>query len=114
MSKCENCQKYTDCSTGSGLTWPCGAYAPQAQAPEEVHTYPQMNETIKDLLRRSAEPMNLYILARIEELEKINAEMLEAWRDVCAACGFNDGCKEEACAGHKWRPLWGQDGEAPE
>jgi len=28
-----------------------------------------MNEFIKDLLRRSDEPMNQYILARIEELE---------------------------------------------
>lgn len=34
-----------------------------------IHTYPAMNETIKDLLRRSPEPMQQYILARIEELE---------------------------------------------
>ena len=26
MSKCLNCKKYEDCSTGSGLTWPCGAF----------------------------------------------------------------------------------------
>ena len=24
--KCENCTKYDDCQTGSGSTWPCGAY----------------------------------------------------------------------------------------
>lgn len=30
MSKCEGCQKYTDCSIGSGLTWPCGAYVPMS------------------------------------------------------------------------------------
>ena len=24
--KCETCKKYSDCSTGSGLIWPCGAY----------------------------------------------------------------------------------------
>lgn len=36
----------------------------------QIKTYPEMNETIKDLLRRSEEPMQLYILARIEELEK--------------------------------------------
>lgn len=36
----------------------------------KIKTYPQMNETIKDLLRRSEEPMKLYILARIEDLEK--------------------------------------------
>lgn len=26
--KCTNCKKYDDCRTGSGLTWPCGAYDP--------------------------------------------------------------------------------------
>lgn len=34
-----------------------------------MKTYPKMNETVKDLLRRSNEPMSLYILARLEELE---------------------------------------------
>lgn len=23
---CQNCKKYDDCWTGSGLMWPCGAY----------------------------------------------------------------------------------------
>lgn len=23
---CQTCEKYPDCFTGSGLTWPCGAY----------------------------------------------------------------------------------------
>ena len=27
--KCENCTKYDDCRTGSGLTWLCGAYQPK-------------------------------------------------------------------------------------
>lgn len=27
--KCESCTKYDDCRTGSGLTWPCGAYRPK-------------------------------------------------------------------------------------
>lgn len=27
--KYENCTKYDDCRTGSGLTWPCGAYQPK-------------------------------------------------------------------------------------
>ena len=65
-----------------------------------------MNETVKDLLRRSQEPMNLYILARIEELERENADMLAAWKGVCEACGFNDGCEYSDCGGHRWRALW--------
>ena len=31
MNKCESCQKYVDCSSGSGLTWPCGAYVPRPE-----------------------------------------------------------------------------------
>ena len=27
--KCENCKKYDDCRTGSGLWQPCGAYVPK-------------------------------------------------------------------------------------
>lgn len=27
--KCETCKKHEDCKSGSGLTWPCGAYAPE-------------------------------------------------------------------------------------
>lgn len=26
---CENCEKYVDCKSGSGLTWPCAAYVPK-------------------------------------------------------------------------------------
>ena len=59
MSKCEGCTKYADCASGSGLTWPCGAYVPKAQAPAKIHTYPQMNETVKDLMRRTGEPLPL-------------------------------------------------------
>lgn len=30
--KCDNCKKHDDCATGSGLVWPCGAYAPKLVA----------------------------------------------------------------------------------
>lgn len=73
MNKCKNCQRYDECA-GFALRGiiqqPCEQYAPKSQATEEIHTYPKMDEVIKDLLRRSDEPMNRYILARIEELEK--------------------------------------------
>lgn len=39
----------------------------------KINLYPEMNLMIKDLLRRSDEPMNQYILARIEHLEAENA-----------------------------------------
>lgn len=27
---CDNCKKHDDCSSGSGLVWPCGVYVPKA------------------------------------------------------------------------------------
>ena len=34
--KCENCTKYDDCRTGSGLTWPCGAYRTKAESGTDI------------------------------------------------------------------------------
>lgn len=31
-TKCTSCRKYLDCSTGSGLALPCGAYVPVGSA----------------------------------------------------------------------------------
>lgn len=44
----------------------------------QIKTYPEMNEIIKNLLRLSDEPMNLYILARIEELEKQVSDLTQS------------------------------------
>lgn len=27
---CDNCKKHDDCSSGSGIVWPCGVYVPKA------------------------------------------------------------------------------------
>lgn len=51
------------------------------EAISALKTYQEMNETIKDLLRRIEEPMSLYILARIEELER-QASRAPAWISV--------------------------------
>ena len=78
----------------------------------EIKTYPEMNKTIKDLLRRSEEPMNLYILARIEELEKQLAEAVEdIWKystgNTCRSCiEWKEGrCSRPGpkdCGGYSW------------
>ena len=37
--KCTSCRKYLDCSTGSGLTWPCGAYVPVSKPnDDDIHS----------------------------------------------------------------------------
>lgn len=51
MSKCERCKKYADCASGSGLTWPCGAYVPKEQSLEKIHTY---YKTLAKNLRRES------------------------------------------------------------
>lgn len=91
----------------------------------EIKTYPEMNETIKDLLRRSEEPMDLYIVARLEELEKQLAtrgfaggpgdDSIEVIRPVqgnrdmalepCPFCGSTNVVYERysSKAGERWR-----------
>lgn len=39
----------------------------------EIHTYPEMNQKIKDILRLGDDPMCLYAAERIEELETLLA-----------------------------------------
>ena len=69
--KCENCTKYDDCRTGSGLTWPCGAYVPKSV-------------TNADRIRRMSD----------EELADI---FLRA--DFCKCCEHNkDGACNYICA----------------
>lgn len=67
----------------------------------QTHTYPGMNETIKDMLRRSGEPMQLCALARIEELEKtlIDAETqhrVEYCEDAKYDCVALKNCRIES------------------
>lgn len=78
----------------------------------EIKTYPEMNETIKDLLRRSEEPMNLYIVARIEELEKqLAAAAEDIWKystgNTCRSCiewkeGLCSRPGPKDCGGYSW------------
>ena len=78
----------------------------------EIKTYPEMNETIKDLLRRSEEPMSLYILARIEELEKLLAAAIDdIWNystgNTCRSCiewkaGRCSRPGPKDCGGYSW------------
>ena len=71
MMKCENCTKYDDFRTGSGLTWPCGAYVPKSV-------------TNADRIRRMSD----------EELADI---FLRA--DFCKCCEHNkDGVCNYICA----------------
>ncbi|MFA1821184.1 hypothetical protein ACDX78_13590 [Virgibacillus oceani] len=45
---------------------------------KEINTYPEMNETIKDILRLSDEQHDQYILKRIIELEEENERYKQA------------------------------------
>lgn len=69
MMNCQNCTKYDDCRTGSGLTWPCGAYHPKTV-------------TNADRIRAMSD----------EEL----AVFLDGFTCNCIDCRDNDG-KNESC-----------------
>lgn len=43
---------------------------------EEIRTYPEMNEKIKDILRIDSDPFYLYVAQRIEDLE----QEVEHWK----------------------------------
>ena len=62
----------------------------------EIHTYPEMNAQIKDLLRIGEQPICLYAAKRIEELEEyerkngknIATDYDEVDQFVCSECGI--------------------------
>ena len=62
--KCENCTKYDDCRTGSGMTWPYGAYRP-------------MVITNADCIRTMSD-------------EELASEILRRWRAETEAGNFED------------------------
>ena len=78
----------------------------------EIHTYPEMNQKIKDILRLGDDPMCLYAAARIEELETLLAAAVkDIWNfstgNTCRSCihwaagrCFRPGAKD--CAGYSW------------
>lgn len=51
----------------------------------KITTYPEMNEEIKNLLRMSDEPLDLYTAVRLEELE---TQLRKAIEDLDRACGM--------------------------
>ena len=85
MTPCEKCQKYDDCRTGTGggLVWPCGAYAPTAEAPEEKIEIPEakslrwlaMNfpftENPADETDRLCNAIHVYATAGADLIEKL-------------------------------------------
>ena len=50
--KCESCTKYDDCRTGSGLTWPCGAYRPKTGGWMDIE---KLIEDLRGLLKQYGE-----------------------------------------------------------
>ena len=60
MSKCKTCKKYDDCRSGSGLTWPCGAYVP-AQTTNADCIRAMSDEELAEFLIDLADDGNLKI-----------------------------------------------------
>lgn len=76
MSKCESCQKYADCSSGSGLTWPCGAYVPR---PETVTRF--------DKIRACQTPEEMVVELNANSRRFCPKSYVKKWRDCTVSCG---------------------------
>ena len=87
--KCENCTKYDDCRTGSGLTWPCGAYRPKAGSGTDIE------KLVEDLrIACAGNQHNIMGVAATTlsmlqvENEKLRAEVESLKKGNCAGCSI--------------------------
>ena len=88
--KCENCTKYDDCRTGSGLTWPCGAYRPKTGGGIDIEKLAERlgqeayGSDIEDLLLEAATALST-LQAENEKL-RVELEQARAYnKTLCAA-----------------------------
>lgn len=85
--KCTNCKKYDDCRNGSGLTWPCGAYAPVKLTVAEAIAQDLMGfESLEDFQQEYL--TEYFDCPNIHDCELENTE-LEGYHErkaVCARC----------------------------
>lgn len=64
---CRNCKKYDDCRTGSGLTWPCGAYRPKAVSRAD-RIRSMSDEELLDFLKKSVANAYMCKILRTEPM----------------------------------------------
>lgn len=74
---CQNCTKYDDCRTGSGLTWPCGAYRAKAESGTDIEklirkgkSFSRKRESIEDELIQDLITALSTIQAKKAEMQK--------------------------------------------
>ncbi len=86
---CENCTKYEDCKSGSGLTWPCGAYSQKVVTNADRIRSMSDEELAQEILRRWR-----------AEMEAGNFDDISTkWCDMKGGCvsskGYMRPCTEE-------------------
>lgn len=82
--KCTNCKKYDDCRIGSGLTWPCGAYAPVKLTVAEAIAQDLMGfETLEDFQQENL--TEYFDCPNLHDCELEDAE-LEGYHERKAVC----------------------------
>lgn len=88
MMKCESCTKYDDCRTGSGLTWPCGAYRAKAESGTDIEklirkgkSFSRKRESIEDELIQDLTTALSTLQAENEKLKRALAEMWFAYEN---------------------------------
>ena len=115
--KCESCTKYDDCRTGSGLTWPCGAYRPKAGSGTDIEKLVERLNKLYQSLRLDGEQQcspeintvafglmdaatalstlqaeNEKLRAELEQVKRERDEAVEYLRGQCRYCKRNLVC----------------------
>ena len=70
---CENCKKYDDCKSGSGLTWPCGAYVPK----EKNAGYQELIDDLKRMLPEKVLYGDLIVIPSIRKAVSMMVDIIE-------------------------------------
>ena len=88
--KCESCTKYDDCRTGSGLTWPCGAYQPKDKLNcigcHYIHP-DNGNCTAVGGFCTAVPAAHCPLIPELRaEIEKLRAELESLKKEHCAGC----------------------------
>lgn len=73
--KCENCKKYDDCRTGSGLWQPCGAYVPK-RITNADRIRAMSDEELAELFEQIVSQRDHYLLKKLQEAG-IDADLYE-------------------------------------
>lgn len=86
---CENCTKYDDCRTGSGLWWPCGAYVPKEKTMDYDKLIKRLNTKLQAYSAYTDSELAHVIedaITALSTLQAENAQLRHRLSEAVSAC----------------------------